>query len=72
LVPAAGRLAAVDVQRLAGNERCSLEVEDRVDHIGDFADAPQRVEGTEPVVGRGVVVGCLDDPERDRVDPDTA
>ena len=68
----AGRLAAVNVQRLAGYERRSLEIEDRVDDVADFADAPQRVEGLEPVVGRGVVVGCLDDPERDRVDADAA
>ena len=63
MVLAAGRLAAVNVQRLAGYEDRSLEIEDRVDDVADFADAPQRVEGPEPVVGRGVLVGCLDDPE---------
>jgi hypothetical protein len=28
---------------------CSLEVEDRVDDVADFADAPQRVQGLQPV-----------------------
>ncbi len=60
------------MQRFAGYERRSLEIEDRVDDVADFAYAPQRVEGLEPLVGRGVVGGCLDNAERDRVDSDAA
>src|SRR4051794_27439972 len=67
---AARCLAAVDMQRLAGDEPCSLEVEHCVDDVTDVADAPQRVEAFQPEVGRGVVGGCLDDAERDGVHPD--
>lgn len=51
-------LAAVDMERLAGNERCSLEVEDRIDDVADLTDASQRVEGLHPLVGSRVLAGC--------------
>ena len=34
----AGGAAAVDVERLAGDERGPLEIEDRVDHVADLAE----------------------------------
>ena len=40
-----GSLTAIDMQGLAGDECGAFEVEDRVDDVADFADAPQRVEG---------------------------
>jgi hypothetical protein len=61
LIGAAGRPpAAVNVQRLGGYERRSLEIEDRVDDVAYFDYTPQRMKGLEPLVGRAVVVGsCL-------------
>ena len=54
-----GGLAAVDVQGLAGDERGSLEVEDRVDDVADLAHPAQRVQGRQALVGRRVVSGVL-------------
>src|SRR4051812_40528289 len=67
---AARGLASVDMQRLAGDERCALEVEDRADDVAHLADAPQRMETFKAGVGRGVLLGRPDDAERDRVDAD--
>jgi len=33
-------LTAIDVQRLAGNERCPFEIQDTFDDIADLADVP--------------------------------
>jgi len=66
------RLAAVDVQRLAGDETRLLEVEDPLDDVADLTHPPDRVSGGLTVVGRGVVHRRLDHSKRDRVDPDTA
>src|SRR2546421_3316630 len=65
-------LAAVDVQRLAGDETRLLEVEDPLDDVADLTHLPDRVSGGLAVVGRGVVHRRLDHSKRDRVDPDTA
>ena len=58
------------MQRFTGDGRRSLEVEDCVDDILDFADAPERVKGLQLRVGRRIVSGCLDDAERHGVRSD--
>jgi hypothetical protein len=50
-----GRLTAVDVQRLARDERGALEIENALDDVGDLPDAAKRVEARVPglsVTGR--------------------
>ena len=59
MVLAADRLAAVDMQRLARDEGRSLEVEDRLDDIGDLADSSPRVERLGPVYDSGSWAGVL-------------
>jgi hypothetical protein len=63
-----GRLAAVDVQGLAGDEGRPLEVEDSVDDVVDLARPAERVSGGHRVVFRGVVHRRLDDAEGDGAD----
>jgi hypothetical protein len=60
-LPTAGVLAAVDPQDLAGHEGRMLEIEDRVDDVGDLAHAADWMELRERLVGRLGVHRCLDD-----------
>src|ERR1700675_3872565 len=65
-------LAAVDVQDFAGHEVCRLEIEDRVDDIGDLAHMADRMQGVELRMRPGRVHRRLDDTQRDRVHADAA
>ena len=42
-----GCLTAVEVQRLPGNERGPLEIENRIDDVGDLAHTTEGVQGTQ-------------------------
>src|SRR5260221_8431605 len=64
-----GDLTAVDMQRLATDERGPVEIEDSVDDVADLAQPAKRLEAGHARVGRGVVHGSLDHAEGDRVDP---
>ena len=46
----AGRLSAVDVQDLTGDERGAFEVEDAVDDVVDLAEPSKRMKTGEAVV----------------------
>ena len=52
-----GRLAAVDMEDLAGHERRPLQVEHPVDHVADRAQASERVELASPVEEAGSWIG---------------
>ena len=57
LVSVAGRLSAVDVQDLTGDERGTFEVEDAVDDVVDLAEPSERMKAGEAVVGSGSYMG---------------
>jgi hypothetical protein len=61
-------LAAVDVQHLAGDERCVLQIKHGVDDVVDLTDPAERMHRRHRVVRGLVVHGCANDAERDRVD----
>ena len=70
---AAGDLAAVDVQELAGDVRRVLQEQDAVNHVADLPHAPERGKlAAEPLVAFRRVHRGLDDARRDGVDPDAA
>ena len=56
-------LAAVDVQRLAGDERGLLEIENSTYDIGDVAHATKRVKAVQPGVRPRIMRRSLDDAE---------
>ena len=60
------------MQRLAGDERRPLEIQDRVDDVVDLAHTAERMQAGEAVVRRRIVSRSLDHPERDRVDAHAA
>ena len=43
-------LTAVDVQRLAGYERCSFEIQDAVDDVADVPDSAERMKVCQALV----------------------
>src|SRR6266536_2773969 len=61
-------LSAVDVQDLASDEAGTFAVQDRVDDVADGAQPADRVKAGHALVGRGVMVGRLDDSRGDGVD----
>ena len=42
-LPAASMLAAIDIERFAGDEFRSLEIEDRINDVTDFSHATDRM-----------------------------
>jgi hypothetical protein len=64
-------LSAVDMQDFAGDEGRAFEVEHSGDDVVDGAEPSQGMQtGQGGVIGRGVHRG-VDDPRRDRVDPNS-
>src|SRR5260370_35793647 len=65
-------LAAVDVKDFACHEAGRLEVEDRVDDVGDLAYMADRVQSAELRIGLDGVHRRLDGPRPHPLHPDTA
>jgi len=66
-----GVLAAVDMEDLAGHEVRSLEVEDGVDDVADFAHSTDRMHGAQRRMRLDRMHGSLDDAGGDRIDANT-
>jgi hypothetical protein len=64
--------AAVDVHNSARHEAGPLEVEDRLEDVGDLAHTAERVQGVELRMCRDGIHRRLDDAGCHRVHPDTA
>jgi hypothetical protein len=64
---AAYGLTPVDVQVLAGNETGTLEVQDPLDDVVNFADAAEWVKRCEGLVAFWVLHRGLDDAKGDHV-----
>ena len=63
-LPAAGVLAAVDMQDLTGDEARTFEVEDGIDDVADLAHPANRVQRRQGRVRLLRMHGGLDDPPR--------
>src|SRR5215470_8006320 len=68
----AGALAAVDMEDFAGHEARLLQIEDRVDDVGDLAQAADRVQAGKLRISLDRMHRRLDDTERHGVHPDAA
>ena len=65
----ASALATVDMQDLASDEICPVEVEDRLHDVVDFAHVADRVQAAQRLMGFLGVHRRFDDARRYRVDP---
>src|SRR5262245_37624482 len=68
--PVAGMLSSIDMQDLAGNKLCGVEVKHRFDDLINRPHSLDGMKGSEEVVGLGGVHRGLDDTRRHGVHPD--
>ena len=71
-VSVASALAPVDVKDFPGHEAGRLEVEDRIDDVGDLAYVVDRVKTPEGLIGLDRMHRRFDDAKRDRIHADAA